>query len=274
MGSNEIIKLDVGKVLKDKAPKAKIPFFVVNYLRHIIHEKEFNQLFVDTVNKKNLDFIEASLRMFQVSYSISGKENLPTDSKKYIFASNHPLGGLDGLIIGLSLGREYDGRVKLFTNDLLMSVEPLREMFIPVNKVGLQDKTHAETLQNFFDSENHLITFPAGMCSRKVKGKIVDLEWKKSFISKAILYQRDIVPIYFEGKNSGFFYSLAKLRKFLKIKLNIEMLFLPNEMFKQKGNNFTIFIGKPISWQTFDKSKSLSGWAQTIKDIVYKLKQS
>ncbi|MDD5184365.1 MAG: glycerol acyltransferase, partial [Paludibacter sp.] len=168
MHSNEIIKIDIAKVLRDKAPKTKIPGFIVNYLRRIIHEKEFNQLFADNLNKKNLDFIEASLRLFNVTTGISGKENLPPANGKYIFASNHPLGGLDGLTIGLMLGREYSGKVKLFTNDLLMNVEPLREMFIPVNKVGSQGKSHAESLQSFFDSEDHLITFPSGMCSRKV----------------------------------------------------------------------------------------------------------
>ena len=158
MSSNEIIKIDVGKVLKDKAPNIIIPKFIVNYLRRIIHEKEFNQLFADNLNKKNLDFIEASLQMFNVTTGISGKENLPPSNGKYIFVSNHPLGGLDGLTIGLMLGREYSGKVKLITNDLLMNVEPLREMFVPVNKVGSQGKTHAETLQNFFDSEDHLLS--------------------------------------------------------------------------------------------------------------------
>ncbi|MFA5047310.1 MAG: 1-acyl-sn-glycerol-3-phosphate acyltransferase [Paludibacter sp.] len=272
MHSNEIIKIDIAKVLRDKAPKTKIPGFIVNYLRRIIHEKEFNQLFADNLNKKNLDFIEASLRLFNVTTGISGKENLPPANGKYIFASNHPLGGLDGLTIGLMLGREYSGKVKLFTNDLLMNVEPLREMFIPVNKVGSQGKSHAESLQSFFDSEDHLITFPSGMCSRKVNGKIVDMDWKKSFISKAIQYQRDVVPIFFEGRNSNFFYNLARIRKFLGIKVNIEMMFLPNEMFKQKGNHFTINIGKPIPWQTFDKSRSQSHWAEWVREMTYRIK--
>ncbi|HEY6915867.1 MAG TPA: 1-acyl-sn-glycerol-3-phosphate acyltransferase, partial [Paludibacter sp.] len=204
MGYKHAIKLDIAEILRKKAPKAKVPKFIINYLRRIIHEKQFNKLFEDNIGKKNLDFIEASLRMFDVTMSIENKENLPPANGKYIFASNHPLGGLDGLTIGLLLGREYLGKVRLFTNDLLMYVEPLQEMFIPVNKVGVQGKSHAETLQNFFESDDHLITFPAGMCSRKVKGKIMDLDWKKSFISKAIQYQRDVVPLYFEGRNSNF----------------------------------------------------------------------
>ncbi len=271
MSQEEVIKIDVEKVLKNKAPKTKVPKFIINILRRIIHEKDFNQLFQKNAGVKNLDFIEKSLKMFDITTSITGKENLPPVGGKYIFASNHPLGGLDGMTIGLIIGREYAGKVKLFTNDLLMYVVPLNELFIPVNKVGNQAKAHAETLQDFFDSDDHLITFPAGMCSRMKKGKIVDLEWKKNFISKSIQYKRDIVPIYFEGRNSSFFYNLANIRKMLGIKLNIEMLFLADEMFKQKGKHFTIKIGKPIPWQTFNKSKSLNYWAQWVKEIVYKI---
>jgi 1-acyl-sn-glycerol-3-phosphate acyltransferase len=272
MSTKHAMKIDIAEILRKKASKTKVPKFIVNYLRRIIHEKQFNKLFEDNIDKKNLDFIEASLRLFDVTTSIETIGDLPPASGKYIFASNHPLGGLDGMTIGLLLGREYDGKVRLFTNDLLMYVEPLQEMFIPINKVGVQGRTHAETFQNFFDSDNHLITFPAGMCSRKIKGKIIDLDWKKSFISKAVQYQRDIVPIYFEGRNSNFFYNLAKIRKFLGIKINIEMMYLADEMFKQKGNHFTIRVGQPIPWQTFDKSKSHTQWAQWVKDIAYKMK--
>jgi len=271
MNKNKTIKIDIEAVLKSKAPNTYLPKFIINIFRRIVHEKDFNQLFKDNAGIKNLDFIEKSLQMFDITTSVYGKENLPPAGGKYIFVSNHPLGGLDGLTIGLMIGREYDGKVKLFTNDLLMFVEPLSELFIPVNKVGNQAKMYAETLQNFFDSDNHLITFPAGICSRKVKGKIVDLDWKKNFISKAIQHKRDIVPIYFEGRNSSFFYNLANIRKMLGIKLNIEMFFLADEMFKQKGKNFTIKIGKPIPWQTFNKSKSQTYWAQWVKEIVYKI---
>jgi 1-acyl-sn-glycerol-3-phosphate acyltransferase len=271
MDKEKTIKIDIESVLKSKAPNTKVPKFIINILRRIVHEKEFNQLFEDNAGIKNLDFIEKSLQMFDITTSITGKENLPPSGGKYIFVSNHPLGGLDGLAIGLMVGREYDGKVKLFTNDLLMFVEPLNELFIPINKVGNQAKAYAETLQNFFDSDDHLITFPAGICSRKMKGKIVDLEWKKNFISKSIQHKRDIVPIYFEGRNSSFFYNLANIRKMLGIKLNIEMLFLADEMFKQAGKHFTIKIGKPIPWQTFNKSKSQSYWALWVKEIVYKI---
>jgi putative hemolysin len=271
MGSEEIIKIDIAAVLKQKAPKAKVPKFLINYLRRIVHEEEFNVFFKENPELRNLDFIEAAFKYLQVTTSIEGIENLPPKGGKYIFASNHPLGGLDGIATGYLLGKEYDGKVRFFSNDLMMNLHPMRDMFVPVNKTGAQSKDHADLMQKLYESDNHLVTYPAGLCSRKVNGEIIDLEWKKNFISKAIQYERDVVPIYFEGRNSNFFYNLANLRKFLGIKLNIEMMYLAYEMFKQRGSHFTIRIGKPIKWETFDKSKSHAEWAEWVKQIVYKM---
>ena len=268
--NKKAIKIDIAQVLKNKAPKTKVPKFIVNYLRRIVHEDEFNAFFEKNPNLKNMDFIEAGLNYLNVSIEFEGKENLPKGGK-YIFAGNHPLGGMDGISTGYIIGKEYDGNVRFFSNDLLMNLHPLHDMFVPVNKTGAQGKGHAEKMQNLYMSDNHLITYPAGMCSRKIKGKIVDLEWKKNFISKAVEYQRDVVPIYFEGRNSNFFYNLANLRKFLGIKFNVEMMYLADEMFKQRGKNFKLKIGKPIPWQTFDKTKSQTQWAQWVKDIVYEM---
>lgn len=273
MSTEKVINIDIAKVLKHKAPKTKVPKFIVNYLRRIVHEDEFNQFFKENPDLKNLDFIEAAFKYLEVTTDIEGKENLPPKGGRYIFASNHPLGGLDGIATGYLIGKEYDGKVRFFSNDLMMNLHPMRDLFVPVNKTGSQSKDHAELMQQLYESDNHLVTYPAGMCSRKINGRIVDLEWKKNFISKAIQYQRDVVPIYFEGRNSNFFYNLAKVRKFLRIKLNIEMMYLADEMFKQKGNQFTIRIGKPIPWQTFDKSKSQSHWAEWVKEIVYSMEE-
>ena len=270
MKKDKIIRIDIENVLKTKAPNTKIPRFIINYLRRIIHEKELNVFFKTHPGIKNLDFIEASFDYLKVTTSIEGKENLPKGGK-YIFAGNHPLGGLDGITTGYLLGKEYDSKIRFFSNDILMNMEPMREMFIPVNKVGSQSKGHASSMQKLYESDNHLLTYPAGMCSRKINGEIVDLEWKKNFITKAIEYERDVVPIYFEGRNSNFFYNLANLRKFLRIKLNIEMLYLVNEMFKQRGKHFTIRIGKPIPWQTFDKSKTQAQWAEWVKNVTYQM---
>lgn len=271
MNKSQIIKIDVAQVLKHKAPKTKVPKFIVNYLRKIVHEEEFNIFFKQNPTLKNMDFVEAGLKYLDVSISIEGRENLPPKDGRYIFASNHPLGGLDGIATGYLIGKEYDGKVRFFSNDLMMFLHPMQDMFVPVNKTGMQGKGHAEMMQKLYESDNHLITYPAGMCSRKTKGKICDLEWKKNFVSKAVEYKRDIIPIYFEGRNSNFFYNLANLRKFLGIKFNVEMMYLADEMFKQKGKHFTIRIGERIPWQTFDKSKTHTKWAEWVKDIVYKM---
>jgi len=269
----EIIRIDIAKVLKAKAPHTRIPGFIVSYLRRIVHEDEFNIFFKKNPHLKNLDFIEAAFKYLEVTTTIEGRENLPPKGGRYIFASNHPLGGLDGIATGYLLGKEYDGKVRFFSNDLMMHLHPMQEMFVPVNKTGAQSKEHAELMQQLYESDNHLVTYPSGMCSRKVNGRIMDLEWKKNFISKAVQYERDVIPIYFEGRNSNFFYNLAQLRKFFGIKFNIEMMYLADEMFKQKGNKFTIRIGKPIPWQTFDKSKSQSEWAEWVKALVYEMEK-
>jgi len=264
------MKIDVAEVVRLKAPNKKIPKFIVNYLKRIVHEDELNVILTDFADLRNLEFIDATLKHLGITSSLKGKENLPHGGK-YIFVSNHPLGGLDGLTIGNLIGKEYENKVRFFSNDILVNLKPIKEMFIPVNKVGQQSKDHALMLQQFYESENHLITFPAGMCSRKINGKITDLEWKKNFITKSVQYKRDVIPLYFEGRNSGFFYNLANFRKFLKIKFNIEMMYLSDELFKQRGKNFTVRVGKPIPWQTFDKSKSHTEWAEWVKELVYKM---
>lgn len=274
MKSEQVIKIDIAKVLKHKAPETKVPQFIVNYLRKIVHEEEFNQFFTENPHLKNLEFIEAAFNYLDVRTEIEGMENLPPQGGRYIFASNHPLGGLDGVTTGYLLGKVYEGKVRFFSNDLMMNLHPMQEMFVPVNKTGAQSKEHAEAMKKLYESDNHLVTYPAGMCSRKINGKIVDPEWKKNFISKAVQYQRDIIPIYFEGRNSNFFYNLARIRKFLRIKINLEMMYLADEMFKQKGQKFTIRIGEPIPWQTFDKTKTQNEWAQWVKEIVYRMENN
>lgn len=262
------LRIDIAGVLKHRAPKTKVPSFVVNFLKKIVHEDEINQFLDANHGIKNLEFMEAAFHFLQVDLKIEGEENLPKGGK-YIFVSNHPLGGLDGIATGYVIGKHYDSKIRFFSNDLLTNLEPLQELFIPVNKFGSQTRSGAEKMNELYESENHLLTYPSGMVSRRRKGVIKDLEWKKNFVMKSTQYQRDVIPIYFEGRNSNFFYNLANLRKFLGIKFNIEMMFLADEMFKQKGKSFTIKIGKPIPWQTFDKSKSTHKWAEYVKDLVY-----
>lgn len=269
MESNKFI--DVEKVIASKSPRLlkALPKFIVRYLKRIIHQDEINKFLDEHGNKQGVEFITEILKMMNVTYTVEGLENIEPNGR-YLFASNHPLGGLDGIILIHSLGQKFQ-EVKFPVNDLLMHVTQLHTVFIPVNKHGTQSSQNAKMLEDAYASSTQILYFPAGLCSRKQNGKIEDLEWKKSFISKSIKHQRNVVPVYFSGRNSSFFYNLSRLRTFLGVKANIEMLYLVDEMFKQKGKNITVKIGKPIPYSTFDNSKSPSEWAKWLKNIVYQM---
>ena len=266
-------RIDVKQVLRSKMNEKadRIPAFVVNYLTRIIHQDELNYILETYQELQGFEFMEALVAYFNVRLEIKQEENLPSGDKKYIFASNHPLGGFDGICLSYVLGKHYRAKIQCLVNDLLLAIPNLRSIFAPVNKHGAQSKEAAIKTEEVYMSDNQILTFPAGLCSRKRKGIVRDLEWKKSFIKKAVEHQRDVVPIYFEGRNSNFFYRLANIRKLLNIKMNVEMLYLPDELFKQKNKSFCITIGKPIPWQTFDSSKKPVEWAQWVKEETYKL---
>ncbi len=263
--------IDIDKVIASKSPRLQraLPRFIVRYLKRIIHQDEINEVLQKHGHKQGVDFIDEALKVMQVTYSVKGIENLKPDGR-YLFASNHPLGGLDGMILIHLLGKRYP-EVKFPVNDLLMHITQLHNIFIPINKHGAQSSQNVKLMDATFASDAQVLYFPAGLCSRKQHGRIEDLEWKKSFIVKAIQHKRDIVPVFFSGRNSNFFYNLAKLRTFLGIKANIEMLYLVNEMFKQKGKSITVIIGEPIPYTAFDSSKSPAEWAKWVKAIVYGL---
>lgn len=272
MAEDSIISIDVERILKKKAGKKYkyIPGFLVSYLKRIVHQDELNVFLQSSKDKVGVEFLEACLDFLDVKVEVKGMENLP-EGDRYTFVSNHPLGGQDGIAIGYVLGKKYDGNVRYLVNDLLMNLHGLAPLCIPVNKTGSQSRDFPRMVEAGFKSENHMIMFPAGLCSRRQNGVIKDLEWKKAFIVKSVETQRDVVPLHFEGRNSDFFYNLANACKFLGIKVNIAMLYLADEMFKNRHKTFTLTIGKPIPWQTFDKSRTPSEWAQYVKDVVYKL---
>jgi putative hemolysin len=256
--------------LKGKADR--IPRFAVNYLIRILHQDELNGILRKYRDLQGIRFMEALVEdYFKVELKIKQAENLPSPEGRYIFVSNHPLGGFDGICLSYFIGKRYGGNVKYFVNDLLLAIPNLRSLFVPINKHGSQSRDAAQKMEEAYRSDSQIITFPAGLCSRKRHGVIRDPEWKKSFIRKAIEHRRDVVPVYFEGRNSNFFYRLANIRTFFNIKMNLEMLYLPDELFKQKNKTFEIRIGKPVAWQTFDTGKKDGEWAARMKEIVYKL---
>lgn len=265
--------IDVKRVIyeKNKSLYRILPRFIINYIRHVIHEKELNNYILNDLNTKNIDFINKAIDYFKVTYTAINEDNIPKNGS-YIVVGNHPLGGFDGLII-TSLLHKHRKDLLVTSNDLLMNIPNLQEMFIPINTVGNNTTDLARRIENAFQQENLILIFPAGLCSRRINGEIVDLPWKKTFVSKAKLYQRDILPIYFEGRNSNFFYNLSNLRKKIGIKFNIEMMYLVDELFKNSGQHFKLVIGKPISYKSLTKEKTDYEHAQEIKKIVYELKQ-
>ena len=266
-----VFQIDVKKVLESKNPSlAKtIPSFLINYLKRITHQDEINDLLRRNSHLKDAEFVKATLEYMKTTYRVSGSENLPV-SGRYIFVSNHPLGGLDGLVFMNELSKYYK-EIRFPVNDILMNIKNMSGLFLPINKHGGQAREAVKQLEDVYASDCQVLYFPAGLCSRKKKGIIRDLAWHKSFITKAVQYRRDIIPAFFSGRNSNFFYNLANIRAFLRIKGNIEMLYLPDEMFRQKGKDLSLVFGTVIPWQTFNKSKSPSEWAEWVKSVTYEL---
>lgn len=271
------VVIDIDKILKTKMGKKAryVPGVLVRYLKHIIHQDWLNTQFLRAEGLTGTPWINSCLAYLDVKIKVVGAENLPSpdDGKLYTFVANHPLGGIDGLAVGGIIGEKYNDNFKYLVNDLLMNLAGLAPLCVGINKTGKNSRNFPAVVEATFASENHIVMFPAGICSRKQNGRIKDLDWKKTFITKSIETGRDIVPIHFEGRNSNFFYRLANISKRLGIKFNIAMLFLPDEMYKNQHKTYTITIGKPIPIATFDKTKTPNEWAQWVKEEVYKLCQ-
>ena len=275
MANNEVLRIDVDKILQSKmGDKAKrVPRFLVSWLKRRLHQDEVNAFLEKEGDIQGVPWVEDVVEYLGMKLVVEGEENLPAvdDPKRYTFVSNHPLGGLDGVALGAILGRRYEGQIKYLVNDLLMNLPGLAPLCIPINKTGKQSRQFPLMVEAGFKSENHIIMFPAGLCSRKQKGVIRDLPWNKTFITKSVETQRDIVPIHFGGRNSEKFYRIANICKFFRLKFNVAMIYLVDEMFGNRDKTFVVKIGKPIPWQTFDKSRTPLQWAQYVQDEVYKL---
>ena len=284
--------IDIESLFASKNPGLLkvIPKFVLSYLKRITHQDEVNEYIYLHRDKTGLPFVEAILKEFSVKVRLTDRigaqltglgndepaGNLIPARGRYIVASNHPLGGLDGMALMHALGK-IRSDIVFPVNDLLMNVPGLRPLFIPINKHG-RNTENAKLIEETFASEKMILYFPAGLVSRKqrINGSAVihDLEWKKTFIKKAKKYQRDIIPVYIDGRNSAWFYNLAMWRKRLGIKANIEMLYLVDEMVRQFNKTITLVAGDPIPHTTFDKSRTDDEWALWVQEQVYELGDS
>lgn len=267
--------IDVEKILESKVGSkvGLLPGFAVSWLKRILHEDEVNRFLWESRHLSGTEWLTECVRYLDMTLQIDGIENLPPkdDGRLYTFVSNHPLGGIDGVALGSVIGNFYDSRFRYLVNDLLLNLPGLKPLCIGINKTGKQSRNFPAMVEAGFQSNHHILMFPAGLCSRKIEGKIHDLPWKKTFVSKSVEYQRDVVPIRFDGQNSDRFYRIANLCKALHLKFNVAMLFLVDEMYRNVHKTFRITIGKPIPWQTFDKSKSMVSWAKYVEDKVYEL---
>ena len=263
--------MDIDKVFKSKNSKVYkfLPGFLISYLKRIIHEDDLNRFLEENLETYGLDFAEKVLfgEFGAKTVSVGLEHVQPTG--RYIVASNHPLGGPDGMALMLTIAKVRKDLI-FPVNDILMNVPNTKELFIPINKHG-SNTENIRIINETFASNSVIGFFPAGLVSRKKSGKIADLEWKQTFITKAKRFKRDIIPTHIDGRNSNFFYNLANLRVKLRIKTNIEMLYLVNEMYKQRDKTIKITFGKPIPYQTFDKRMKNLEWAQKIREHVYNI---
>lgn len=261
--------IDIDKIVRQRlGNKSKwLPRFVTRWLEGFIHQD-----FINTYLKEGLvgvDFCNGTIRYLDVTIDVEGKENLPADGL-CTFVSNHPLGAIDGVALGGILGSHYDGKIKYLVNDLLMNLEGLTPLCVPINKIGKQAVGFSQSITDAFKSNNHIIMFPAGLCSRRMDdGTIRDLDWKPTFIKKSIETGRAVVPIHFIAQNSDRFYNVARWCKRLGLKINLAMPLLPDEMYRAQGGHFRVIIGKPIPSETFDRTRSPKQWAEWVKEKVY-----
>ncbi|MDE5578937.1 MAG: acyltransferase [Alistipes sp.] len=267
-------QIDIAEVLRQKAPKLsrRIPRFAVEWLRRTVHERDINHILASYWELPPQEFIQACFREWQVAYSAHGLDRLDP-AGRYLFVANHPFGGMDGMMLADKLIDRF-GDARVVVNDLLMHVEPLRPLWIPVNKHGSQSSAYARRFDEAFAGDLPILTFPAGLCSRRIGGRIADTEWKTNFLKKAAASGRTIVPVFVEGRLSDFFYRIANLRKALGIRFNIEMLWLPDEMFSQQGRHFRIVVGDPVPAEELARFGSLREQAEAIRRKTYFLEKT
>lgn len=273
----EPIKIDVDGIIRKRLPRhyRYIPRFLIRWVENIICQKRMNEMLVGLRGLYDADFCRGLLDQLRIQYEIKNAENLPqVEKKRFLLVSNHPLGALDGVVMIDYLTRLYGGKVKFVVNDLLLAISPLKGVFVPINKHGRQSRKASCDVDEAFASDDPVIVFPAGMCSRRQSdGSICDLEWKKMFVNKAVEHQRDIIPVYFNAQNSSFFYKFAKFRTRIGLKFNVEMILLPREMLNKEDARFEMVVGKPIEYQALKNGKYAKEQAAEIKELVYKLKE-
>lgn len=263
--------IDLASSIKESnsAMLKRLPGFIVRQLERIIKQDEINAILDKYADCEGAEFHRSIMKEFNITLEVEGIENLPEKGKCF-FLSNHPFGIVDGLILTKTVIEKY-GTFKAIGNDSFRFIPNLRPYIALVNAYGMSPKSYVTELEKVYQSDVAITHFPAGEVSRRYNGKIQDRAWHKSFITRSISCQRDIVPFYFHGRNSNLFYGINLFRRRLGIKTNIELALLPRELFLKRNKTIRLIIGKPIHWQKFDSSMSHIQWAQRVKDHIYNM---
>ena len=242
--------------------------FTCGMLSRITHIDFYNAFVAE--GYEGIGFCRKAIDHMDIHLEAEGLENLDPDGR-YTFVSNHPTGGAEGIGIPAILGDTFGENVMILANDLLNSLHGMSSLSVPVSIVGKNKRSIKKVIDDAFHSDNQIVTFPAGICSRMIDGRLQDLTWKKSFVTESVETGRHIVPVYVDGRNSRRFYRIAAIRKALRIKSNFEMLLLPDELFRQRGNTIRIKFGKPVPPSAIDSSRTPQEWAAWFREQVYRL---
>ncbi len=280
MTDNDAIRIDLDEVLRQRLPRLSrfIPRFAVEWMERTICQDELNRILDENAGLEGADFARGALKSLGITVEPQFEERLPSpENRRVLYVSNHPLGGLDGMALIDYVQRRHGGNVYFVVNDLLSAVKPLEKVFLPVNKFGKQSREAVKAVDEAFAGNDPVIMFPAGLVSRlrrvpymgKKRKLVSDLPWNKMFVNKAHHYKRDIIPIFFSGKNSKKFYRMANLRRRLGIKFNFEMIYLPGEMVRMANSSLTISFGVPLSWEMLTPGRDAAGCAASVRASVY-----
>lgn len=273
MENNERFQIDIEEILAAKVDR-KLPRWLVRFLKRRIHQDEINDCIMRAEHPQGIEFFDEALKYLDIRYTVRGAENLPAGDHRCIFAGNHPLGGPEALILGSVMRRYYGESFRVPVNNILAHFHPLAEFFTPVNVFSSrQSRDIGQNMAEMFKSRYQVLVYPAGKCARKENGKVREQQWKKMFVTQARKYERDVVPLHLSGRNSWWFYFLTGVSKRLGLKFNIGMFLLVDELFKNRHKSFVITFGKPIPWQTFDRSKTDTEWAKWTKARMAELEK-
>jgi putative hemolysin len=263
--------IDIEKVIRNSESKfvKSLPLFVIRFIKRVVHQDEMNDCIYQNRNKTGVPFVNDVLKFWNVKVIIKGGENVPA-AGRFVFVANHPVGAMDALSF-LSTIYSFFPDVISPSNQLLTYIPNLKPLMIGVNVFGTNTKDTVGKLNELFESDSQIMIFPAGTVSRRSRGVISDITWQKTFVTKAVQFKRDIIPVHISGRNSNLFYFVANMRKLLKIKMAVEIILLPRDMMRQRNSNVTLTIGKTIPFRSLSKEFSHNEWAQKIKSVVYNI---